>query len=412
MVLDVHIQMIKDKCELICNTFDIAAFFVTPDSKVLKVLSKKSLNPLYDNEKKRATNILKFDASQIYTTPIIRKTAYFEKFIIVSVMVEDSFIGNVIIGPVTTSFVSKENVSGLIKDEQTFANREEVYRYYQLIPNITLDKLINMSVLINNLINGSFISPQLILGNNKEVITPINDHAPLFIDEEASPSAPPFRDRLFEKEILSIVEGGRVDALDNPFFLKEEGSASVYSEAGYLRSLKTHMITLITLVTRSSINGGLNPEEAFRLNDNYIKKLETLHHVDDVKRMSKEMLYTFTNKVKQVNHEHYSKTVSKSVDYVIRHLYSDIAHDDIANYVDLSPKYLSVLFKKEVGMSLTDYIRFKRIEEAKRLLENTQATIPEICAYLSFYDQSYFTKVFKKLVGMTPRQYREKQHLT
>nr|WP_237446585.1 helix-turn-helix transcriptional regulator [Shimazuella alba] len=72
----------------------------------------------------------------------------------------------------------------------------------------------------------------------------------------------------------------------------------------------------------------------------------------------------------------------------------------------LNPIYLCQLFKNEVGISLREYIQQQKIEEAKRLLISTSYSLTDICTYLHFTDQSYFTKVFKKFVGITPKQYR------
>ncbi len=61
----------------------------------------------------------------------------------------------------------------------------------------------------------------------------------------------------------------------------------------------------------------------------------------------------------------------------------------------MNSDYLSILFKKEVGISLSEYIQRERIEEAKKLLTFTTYSLSDICASLNFTDQSYFTKIFK-----------------
>ncbi|MEH7313803.1 helix-turn-helix domain-containing protein, partial [Priestia megaterium] len=75
----------------------------------------------------------------------------------------------------------------------------------------------------------------------------------------------------------------------------------------------------------------------------------------------------------------------------------------------LHPNYLSKIFKKEVGKSVSQYIQEQRIEEAKKLLQLSNYTISEISTLLNFHDQSYFTTTFKKILGVTPKQYRNTQ---
>jgi AraC-like DNA-binding protein len=72
----------------------------------------------------------------------------------------------------------------------------------------------------------------------------------------------------------------------------------------------------------------------------------------------------------------------------------------------LNRSYLSQLFKKETGFTVSDFIQIERIEEAKRLIELSGISLSDIATRLQFNDQSYFTKVFKKYTGITPRQFK------
>lgn len=74
----------------------------------------------------------------------------------------------------------------------------------------------------------------------------------------------------------------------------------------------------------------------------------------------------------------------------------------------MNANYLSELFKKEVGISTSEYIQSEKIEEAKKLLAFTNYFLLNISLWLNFHDQSHFTRVFKKITGLTPKQYRDK----
>ena len=84
----------------------------------------------------------------------------------------------------------------------------------------------------------------------------------------------------------------------------------------------------------------------------------------------------------------------------------EITLQEVAAYAGLNPAYLSSLFKKEMEINFSDYITDKRITQAKFLLKNSNATIVDIAGTLGFQGQSYFSNVFKKYTGMTPKQYR------
>ncbi|REE66654.1 AraC-like DNA-binding protein [Paenibacillus taihuensis] len=94
--------------------------------------------------------------------------------------------------------------------------------------------------------------------------------------------------------------------------------------------------------------------------------------------------------------------------YIYEHLYEDIPLDTLAELVDLHPSYLSRLFKKETGMTISCFILSEKVEEAKNLLTFSKLSLSDICARLNFFDQSHFTKSFSKLTGETPMKYRAK----
>jgi len=79
---------------------------------------------------------------------------------------------------------------------------------------------------------------------------------------------------------------------------------------------------------------------------------------------------------------------------------------DIAKKLHVSSSYLSMLFKQETGVTLTEYINLVRIGKSREMLSETSMSLVEISSACGFFDQSYFSKVFKKNTGVTPKEYR------
>ena len=100
------------------------------------------------------------------------------------------------------------------------------------------------------------------------------------------------------------------------------------------------------------------------------------------------------------------ESIKKAVRYISRNYALSICLEDVSRYVNLSPSYFSGLFKQCTGFSFKEYLNLVRIEESKRLLANTDYSIVDIAVATGFQDQSYFSKVFKRHVGVTPKQYR------
>ena len=89
------------------------------------------------------------------------------------------------------------------------------------------------------------------------------------------------------------------------------------------------------------------------------------------------------------------------------HISERIGADEVADALYMSRPYLSARFIRETGMSLTDYILREKTEEAKKLLRYTDKPILAVSEYLGFSSQSHFTRVFKKITGLTPGKYRQ-----
>lgn len=109
----------------------------------------------------------------------------------------------------------------------------------------------------------------------------------------------------------------------------------------------------------------------------------------------------------QKQKSHISIYTERCKDYVYGHYREKIYLDSIADNLGISSSYLSRLFKKKMGVNLQDFINDVRVEKAANLLVYSEEPLPRIAEYVNFPSQSYFGKIFKEKMGMTPRQYRE-----
>ena len=99
--------------------------------------------------------------------------------------------------------------------------------------------------------------------------------------------------------------------------------------------------------------------------------------------------------------------IRKAITTINYDLSADLSLKTQAKLLNVNPSYLSTLFKKETGFTLTEYVNRKRVEHAILLLNSTDMQIQTIALYCGIPDVNYFTKTFKKLIGKTPKEYRE-----
>lgn len=154
-------------------------------------------------------------------------------------------------------------------------------------------------------------------------------------------------------------------------------------------------------------------EQAFRLSDFYILKMDACSSIEAISKLHNQMALDFTRKMVLVKKSTIiSKPIVRCMDYIYSHINRRITVEDLAEHVDLSPSYLSRLFKKELDISISDYICEMKIEKAQHLLRYSDYSLIEIANYLAFSSQSHFIQTFKKLIGVTPKKYRDHYYRT
>lgn len=104
--------------------------------------------------------------------------------------------------------------------------------------------------------------------------------------------------------------------------------------------------------------------------------------------------------------------IEKALEYIAANYTENLTLQSAADYVHLSKNYFSLLFKRQTGLNFIDYLIELRIREAKRLLGQNDARIGEVAKAAGFNDVKYFSRIFKKVVGITPMEYREKHQGT
>lgn len=225
---------------------------------------------------------------------------------------------------------------------------------------------------------------------------------------DSDPAISPHNTFDLEQSLLHMVERGDTGAL------REWMAAAPAVRGGVLapeqvRQRKNTFIVVATLVSRASIRGGMEVEDAFTLSDAYIQRCELLTSPDRIINLQYRMVFDFTERMEQLRHGRNLTPLTLEVaSYIQHHISEPITAETIAAALYMSRPYLSRRFKEETGETLKEFILKEKTEEAKRLLRYWEKPLTAISAYLGFSSQSHFSRVFKKYAACTPREYRER----
>ncbi|MBO6107952.1 MAG: AraC family transcriptional regulator [Eubacterium sp.] len=180
-----------------------------------------------------------------------------------------------------------------------------------------------------------------------------------------------------------------------------------------LQNLKYHFVVTTALVARYCIEGGMDLSEAYGLSDYYILKADRCKQPVQITKLHPVMCVDYATHMHELRKNSIcSEQIAQCIDYIYDNLHERITVERLAAHVHLDPSYLSRLFKREVGVSISEYIRNKKIETAKNMLIYSESKPVDIAQILAFPSQSYFTEVFKKQIGVSPTEYKKEHFRT
>lgn len=212
-----------------------------------------------------------------------------------------------------------------------------------------------------------------------------------------------------EEKLLNCIRQGEPEKLEECLREFDENNKMMgCMSKDPMRQAQYAFISGLTLATRSAIEGGIPEIEAYNLSDVYAQKADGSKRIEEVLQLFAVVYYDFAKRVQRVKkRRRYSYPISLCITYILDHLHYQITLTELAKLSGLTPQYLSALFRKETGTTITDYIMNQKLETAKQMVADTEHTLQEISSYLGFCSHSSFTAHFRKNYGITPREYRK-----
>ena len=214
-----------------------------------------------------------------------------------------------------------------------------------------------------------------------------------------------------EKQFLSMIRNGDTknimssfEKLSNPKALSEFSKESLnYYAAGY------GLAILKALSRKAAEESGLSVITIDEITQKYTQLSSASKNADLQTRYQIDMIVELTKAVHnhKLSLDKYSPPIQRVLEYMNLHLGDHISNEDLSSNANMSISHLAKVFKKETGVTMTEYIALLRCKKAANLLKKTNLPIQEISSYVGYSDNNYFVKVFKKNYDMTPTEFRK-----
>lgn len=301
-------------------------------------------------------------------------------------------------GYTSESFLEKAEKLSLTQDIA------QIERYYQGLP------LLEDSSHFYAVLDSFF---ELIFeGENYSFLSSFSDNFDSLIKREQKDSSTEEDIRImeeryaFEDEFMRCISNGLTNKVE--MFLTSF-SASVYEKrlSDPLRNAKNYAIIMNTLCRKAAQAGGVHPVYLNSISSDFARKIEAIKETSEIQALMMQMYRSYCRLVKKHSMKNFSPPVQKAIIHIDSDLSGDLSLKNIAKSLNLSEGYLSALFSKEVGSTLSEFVNQKRIKYARHLLTTTSLQIQTVAMHCGFPDVHYFSKVFKKLTSSSPLEFRK-----
>lgn len=316
----------------------------------------------------------------------------------------------VVIGPYMSVHLTRQQ---LIEDMERFSTQPKMLSklesYYSSIPVIN-DEIFLFTAIIcfAEVLWGSSDSFSVVK-NQEDYITQSNsfDNNSVYASDDVLQQMEYMERRYaYENELLEAVTLGLSHKAE--LMLSHLGQMSFRQRVSDpIRNLKNYGIIMNTLMRKAAEKGSVHPMYLDRISTDFAKKIEMIVSMDAGYKLMSEIISSYCRLVNKHSSRCCSLPIHKTLLCIDTNLASDLTLHTLASIQNISAGYLSSLFKKEIGCTLTDYVNRKRMKYAAQLLTTTMLQVQTISQYCGIQDLNYFSKIFKRYYGSAPTEYRQ-----
>jgi two-component system response regulator YesN len=326
------------------------------------------------------------------------------------VMFEERLCGIIACGPVLlweADEVATAEFAAQTMDMNIHVDVEELFRLITSCSCVNMTSAAQILFIMAN----SFSREHSVYLNQRARITMQQQRiAELIIDRKNVNHDPGDREKNYprevEKELIEAVQSGSREMTKRILNIL---LCEVFTFAGgNMNTIKARLFELVAFVSRAAIESGAPLENINKIIKKSFGLFNDETEFEDLCYLTTEVMDNFITTVFLENKQkQYSRHLIRAVEYIGRHYAGEITLHTVAEAVSVSEFYLSHLFRKEMDTTFSDYVCRIRINKAKEILKrDSDIRIQEIGELVGFNDPNYFAKSFKKLTGISPREYQ------
>jgi len=310
----------------------------------------------------------------------------------------------IFIGPFRSNSFSIDDFIKELEQIPSLATNYSLFlNYYESLPCVSLENIMNT---VSYLINTYMLLPEAISPIYVDYTT-INNG--LFDTENSTDTAAIQKqvEKAHERliSLLQTITSGNLALIHQEInlFLSSTGLLAKRS----FSQCQNYLLAINAAIATSVLFTHIQPYDSSNLYLIFVDKINHAQTHDALLKIIYDMCYTYCSLFHNNSFPEYSKTISDVINYIYVHLAEPLSLSVIAEYFNRNESRLSADFKEETGKTLTNFIQQTRISRAANYLSNTELSVSEIALAVGFDDFAYFSRIFKKHTGYSPKEYRD-----
>lgn len=391
-------QLLKN---VLLDAFNVPSVYFTPPYEDIRKIDLGIRATVWTNYSDENSAALLLNHSNPYRILIIKSNLGF--YNILATLGNGAKPDFISIGPFRNNELSATYFTQILKDAHITPSTIQGMKYiYEGLPYVQVDAIVN----ITKHILGTFIpeykdiEPELVEYSQEKRPIEINTDA---LDHTFFTFSEQYQNLLFA--FLERIKLG--DSSGSKKILQELLHQARISPNNNLRNYKSFLQTLNNYCHLSLLESGIHPSHVLKQAFSLQTKIDSITSLSKLEQATNDICRKYCLLVKNYASPAFSKLTKDVIAYIQIHLADDISLKQLAEHFGKNASVLSNTFSKETGQTLTSFIQQTRIQEALRLFNTTHMSVSEVAIATGYQDFSYFSKIFTKIVGLSPRQYKQ-----
>ncbi|MFC2949642.1 helix-turn-helix transcriptional regulator [Virgibacillus sediminis] len=396
-------QNFIDKCRMIHSAIKIDSWLCDTSGKIAARFVNHSLPVVVDRLSEEMVDINRAVRCLPQNSYYHYQNSYGLEYIAVGLWTGNAFQGTLLAGPVISGLSVVERMQDIFSaNNLPIGQRKQLEEFYQSLPLLSEVELKDTGELIVNLCAHHQVKAHYFTADTPK---PVLDPAHLQVDIEDNQQIIEKRYDL-QNKLMHYIERGDKEAVHQAInFFSGIMDFSDRLPGNPVRAAKNIASVSNTLYRVAAERAGVHPVYLHNMSERFAILIEKTVTINNLEKLMAVMAEDYCDLVQQFSTGEYRPIVRKAVDFIQLNLGEKLSLEVVAAELFITPSHLSRKFKEDTGVSMTEFINQKRVEEAKWYLERDTIAVTDVALMVGFNDVNYFSKVFKRYTGMAPTAY-------